>query len=753
MLTPQRSKHAREIPSAPLSPFFLALQASLFGLAVAGAAHAEESTDKEPGSRAVTLPVIQVDADADLESPTGPISGYVARRSITATKTDTPLIETPQSITVIGAQQIEEQKSQNITDALRYSAGVFRSEGIDSTRDQMRVRGFDLDADYGSYFRDGLKYSVNGFNGQQEPYGLERIELLRGASSVLYGLAAPGGIVNTVSKRPSAEPLRELNAEYGGFSRRQISGDFGGALTEDGAWSYRLTALNRKSNTFIDYIPNDRTYIAPALKWQPNAATSLTFLSEYQHDRGTYFAGLPPSGTLTPNINGKLPRHRFLGEPDFDDYDNTRYSVGYLLEHTFNDALKIRHSLRYFHSKNDLASTYIADNYLDATLPDAVQRLLPRWGAERRHDKSSSVTSDTSLQYQWNAGPTAHTTMAGLDYTHTSHQTMRYQTTGDLAPIDVIEPNYGTSLGDFAFSGYSDRLRTNRLGLYAQDQMKVNERWILMLGARQDWTRNDLCTFVNPIGTPDPSTCLRQRITDKAFTGRAGFVYRADNGLAPFASYSTSWEPTMGQDVNGDPFKPMKGKQYEIGIRYQPPGTETSLSATVYHLTRNNVAVADPVDDNIQIQIGEQRSRGLELEATTRLSRNVRVVLAYAYTDAKTTKSSPNSSLEIAEGRRIGGVPRNQFSAWGEYTFGDFGLTGLKAGIGMRYVSSTIGTYVDLQTPSFTLLDAMISYTTGPWRFALNGSNITDKNYLAMCSGSCFYGEPRSVIGSVSYRW
>ncbi len=694
----------------------------------------------ETASREPTLAPVTVRAGQQSENASGPVVGYVAKRSSTGTKTDTPIIEIPQSITVVTAAQIETQKSANLTEALGYSAGVLHSEDVDSTRDQMRVRGFDLDAEYGSYFRDGLKYNVNGFNGQQEPYGLERVELLRGASSVLYGLSAPGGLVNTVSKRPTKDPLHELNVEVGSYNRKQLSGDFADALTEDGTWSYRLTALRRDSDTFIDHIPDKRTYLAPALAWQPSAASSLTLLSEYQHDRSAYNPGLPQSGTLLSNRNGQLPSNRYLGEPGIDKYENKRYTLGYLFEHAFNDTLKLRHSLRYFHNKNDYVNTWIGEL-------DSDERTTLSRGVNKRHDESSATTADSSLQYQWHHGRVKHTSLLGVDYTQAKHQSERYA--ADIASIDVYAPTYGAAPGSFSYQDYSWKAQSTRMGVYVQDQMKFADRWVMSLGGRQDDTKDKSCAFA------DASNCPVNNEKSNAFTGRAGLVYLADNGLAPFLSFSQSWEPSTGVARSGTRFSPTKGEQYELGLRYQPSGSATMLSAAIYQLTRTNVLVDDPLNadlgDYFQVQQGEVRSRGIELEAKTSLDRNTSLIAAYAYTDARTLKSSPLTPTQ--DGRRTGGVPYNQVSLWGEYAFGAFGLAGLKFGAGARYVGETIGTWTDLETPAYTVFDAMSSYSTGPWRFALNISNLADKTYVALCPYRCFYGERRKVIVSGSYRW
>lgn len=719
-------------PAAPLAPLARAIHFGLLGLMTAGLAHAQEAAPAKPNTAEATLPVVRVKANAQEESATGRVPGYVARRTATATKTDTPLVEAPQAISVIGAEQIEAQKPQSLTEAFGYAAGAFRSEDYDTTRDQMRVRGFDLDAEYGSYFRDGMKYSVNGYNGQQEPYGLERIELLRGASSVLYGLSAPGGLVNTVSKRPTIDPLAELNVELGSFNRKQVSGDFGGALTDDGTWSYRLTALRRDADSFIDHIPNNRTYIAPALKWQPSAATSLTILTEYQKDLSAYSVSLPSVGTLLANPNGRIARNRFLGEPGYDKFDLERHSLGYLFEHAFTNQLKLRHNLRYFHASADVPITYTGADLN----PD--QRSVTRSAADR-HDKSSSLVSDTSLQYQWQHGEIKHTTVGGVDVNHARHETERANRT--LGDIDVYDPVYGSPAGPAVPASNSSKAKTHRTGVYAQDQIKIAERWVVTVGGRQDWVRSDSCSF-------NPTRCSVDE--DHKFTGRAGVVYLAPNGLAPFIGYSQAWEPTTGVNVRGERLKPTKGEQVEAGLRYQPPGSATSLSATVYHLERQNVAISNAAGTDV-VQLGKARSRGLELEATSRLTPQATVIASYAYTDAKTIQG--DLSTPASSGKRVGGVPRQQASLWGEYTLSEAALPGLKFGVGVRHVGSTTGNFTDLVTPSYTLLDALIAYQTGKWRFAVNATNLTDKTYVAMCPFGCYYGEPRKVIGSATYRW
>lgn len=276
--------------------------------------------------------------------------------------------------------------------------------------------------------------------------------------------------------------------------------------------------------------------------------------------------------------------------------------------------------------------------------------------------------------------------------------------------------------------------------------MKIAEKWVVLLGGRYDRVRYDEGTFFT-----DETVAGGEK--SHAFTGRAGLVYLADNGLAPYMSFSQSFEPQSGTDRNKTRFKPTRGEQWELGLRYQPKDSDMLISTSIYDLTQTDTLVSDPIDADYSVQLGKVRSRGFEIEMKTRIGRQANLIMAYAYTDARTIKSSPLTPEE--KGRRTGGVPYNQLSLWGDYSFGAFGLPGLKAGLGVRYVDSTQprGNWMSAKVPGFTLFDAMVSYATGPWKLALNVTNLTDKTYLASCTYGCFYGEPRKVVGTMSYRW
>ena len=713
-------------------PFEDGLQRLLAGTGLAPQRRADGGYTLRPAPQgATTLPVVTVHGAA--ETAWGPVNGYVARRSATGTKTDTPLIETPQSISVVSREQIEDTGATTLGEALRYTPGILSQEGNDRTTDGFVMRGFQISG-YGGVYRDGMKYMANIYDGTQEPYGMERVEVLRGAASVLYGQASPGGLVNVTSKLPTAEPLHELRASLGTHSRAELATDHGGRLSEDGAWTYRLTALVRDSDTMVDYVPDDREYIAPALRWQPSAATSLTLLGTYQRTRSAYVYGLPVVGSLEDSSQGRIPTRRFTGEPDYDKSETRYYDLGYRFEHAFNDALTVRQNLRYFSSRNDLPSVNL-DGYVPGTGDTVIQR-----GAQDRVDDSDNFVVDTQLQAKALTGPLAHTLLAGVDYSHRRHRSERYNRS--LAPLNLYHPVYGAEPGVRVPALNSSATSDDRIGVYLQDQMKIADKWVVLLGGRYDWsTERTRALFFD----------AKEKTDSEAFTGRAGLVYLADNGLAPFVSFSQSFEPTSGVDRGGSPFKPTRGEQYEVGLRYQPAGSDTLISASVYQLTQKNVLTPDPLfPTDYQVQTGEVRSRGFELEARTAVGAHGRIIASYAYTDAETTRSNDPAQV----GQRRGMTPRNTVSLWGDYRLAALGIPQLRVGAGVRYIDSTLGLFnTAVDVPSYTIVDAMMSYDAGPWQFTVNANNLTDRIYVASYSYGAFYGPRRSVVASLAYRW
>ena len=688
--------------------------------------------------RSAVLPEVKVTASE--ENAWGTVYGYAAKRSATATKTDTPLIETPQSVSIVSADQMNTLKVQSLEDALSYTAGIVSNAGYSSSFDQFISRGFKIGDDSGNIYRDGLKLAGTSWaTGQQETYGLERVELLKGAASVLYGAASPGGIINTVSKRPTGERLRELNLQAGNMNHRQIAADIGDKLNEDGSLSWRMVALARNEDTGTDYVPNNSRYFAPSLKWQPSADTSFTLLAHYQERETAYRYGLPAVGTLIPGPFGKkIASHRFVGEPGFDRQENSQIGIGYVLEHAFSEQTSVRHSLRYIDSETDVRFTSPRGG-LDATGHLYTGRL-----PIQEYERTSGFSTDTSVTHKVHTGAVSHTLLGGLDYSRYKPESEWYADFAGFPPLNLYKPVYGAKPGTMAPVDFlSTKQELVRTGLYFQDQIKIADKLVVLIGGRKDWTESKLSPYFG-------AENYESEKADK-FTGRAGAVYLADNGFAPYVSFSQSFEPQSGTNREGNRFKPTTGEQYELGLRYQPKSAAYLISASVFDLTQGNVLTRDPVDPAFNVQTGEARSRGFEIEAKGRVGRYTNVIAAYAHTKAEITES--NNPGEV--GQRLPNVPRNQFTLWGDHQMAQFGLPKLKLGLGTRYIGST----EDVQgtgekVSAYTLFDAMASYDiSSTWRISFNARNLSDKKYLN-CSGAlCLYGEPRKVILAATMRW
>ncbi len=670
------------------------------------------------------------------QNAVGPVEGYLAPSNSSATKTDTPLIETPQSVTVVTADQISTQKATSVADTLSYTPGVTTQSGTFSRIvDDFTIRGFNVANGNTGTLRDGMKFQSNVYDGGQEPYGLERVEVLRGASSVLYGQLAPGGIVNGVSKRPTDTELRELNVEYGSNNRKQLSGDFGGPVTDDGVLTYRLTGLLRNADNWVDNTPDNKTYIAPALTWKPDEATSLTVLSSYQHIHTRFATPL-----LYPDVSAEnIPRDAFLGIDSFDKYNIDMYSIGTIFEHEFDNGVKFSNSNRYFRS--DLEWNYMMGNI--APLSSTGGRLA-RLGSAR-NESSYGVTSDSSLEYSFDAFGTEHTVLGGFDYYRRSYDSHRFRG----AATSLLNLDTGSYTGSPAINYRVDRGADavgDQYGIYLQDQIKFDDHWVMLLGGRHDWANSSSKSY-------QTGAVTEQR--DSALTGRVGLVYLFDNGFAPYLSASQSFLPQAGIDsVTKAALKPNEGVQYEAGLRYQPLGSNMLFSAAVYDLTQTNVVTYDSA--GLSYQQGKVKSRGLELEARGEFG-NLGLVAAYAYTDAEITESAKTDEI----GEQVSLVPRHNVSLWADYAMDDVGLEGVKIGGGVRYVGETNLTDNTGNVPGYVLVDAMASFDLGKFRNELDGAtlklnarNLFDKQfYTCVSSDGCRHGEPLTVSATLSYKW
>lgn len=668
--------------------------------------------------------------------------GYNAKNSRVGTKTSTPLSETPRSVSVVTSQRIRDQKSQTLTDVLGYVPGIFAppfAAGDSLAGDLFFIRGFNA-TDYGyGLLRDGLRVQGNRYDTSTEPYGLERVEIFRGPSSLLYGENAPGGLVNIVSKRPTAAPQGEVQLSYGSNHRRQLGVDVSGALNDSGNILGRMVMLGRNADTQTDHVPDDRIYIAPSLTLNFDDYNTLTLLANYQKDHTNMELGLPAAGTLLNNPNGKLSKHTMLGDPDWNTFERETWSTGYEFTHSFNDDWQFRQNSRYMQSRITRHETW------PGNLNNAGFGTRLNVTAYDRFNKSMVYSLDNQLEGKFEVGGLENTVLFGGSFDRTSFN--QDWNAGFFGPIDIYNPVYlRDPLTPIAVQ--NTLLEQQMQGAYAQIQSKY-DHWLFLLGGRQDWVDSDFRDKV--------ASASNISSEDRKFTYQGGVMYQFDNGLTPYVSYSTAFVPVQQISNSGAPLDPITSSQYEVGLKYEPIGWDTAFTASVYDLRKKDDTYFDATTSTYR-QVGESRAKGVELELNSNLTPNLNVTAAYTYTDARITKDSATS---LVKDHQMTGVPRNQASVWAKYRFLEGSLKGLYAGGGVRYFDSAFAytapsLYGKLDAGDVTLVDAAVGYQIDRnWTVDVNAKNVFDKEYVAGCNdaGRCYWGESRTLLGSVSYNW
>ena len=679
---------------------------------------------------AMVLPSTSIQGQA--YSSVTPDDGYVAKRASAGTKTDTPILETPYSVSVVTREQIQAQQPKTVAQALRYSPGINAElAGPQFVTDQLTIRGFQQGT--GRMLRDGTRTFLPDFLGWDapEPYGLERIEVLRGASSVLYGASDPGGQINLVSKRPTTEPLRQVQLQAGNHDYKQAAFDLGDKMDEEGVWSYRLTGLFREADAQADHITNRREYLAPAISFRPSADTELTVLAEYQKQTGNFANPLPAQGTVFHDPRGRLDRDTYVGDSAYDFMTNEKTSLGYVFEHHLDEVWTLRQNVRYSDYRQSSA---------EIALLMPVGSDYMRYADERKGD-GRLFTMDNQVQANFATGAVEHTLLTGVDYNNGKFDQDQALNLIN-GTFDVFNPVYGQPLSFTPFSRASYEQKLSQTGVYLQDQLKV-DKWVFLIGGRYDWASNQK-------DDRDPQT---QK--DEKFSGRAGIVYLFDNGIAPYASYSESFLPVMGVTANNAQLDPEIGKQYEVGVKYEPPGSNSLYTLAVFDLTKQN---ATENINGFSRQEGEVRSQGVELEGKTEIATGFNVIGSYTWNDVEVTKSEAGN-----KGKTPFRIPEHMASIWGDYTFQSGLMEGLRLGAGARYVGSTYGdTANSFKVDSYTVVDALVAYNLGKvdksldgLEVSLNATNLFDEDYVAGCFSSvgCQYGQQRTVYGTVTYNW
>ncbi|WP_027351077.1 TonB-dependent siderophore receptor [Halotalea alkalilenta] len=661
-----------------------------------------------------TLDTLTVEAAR--QSAVGPDRTIVADSTATGSKTDTPLLDLSAAVSVITEPEMRKRSVQNLQEILAYTSSVSVDEyGSDDRYDFYRIRGFSQTS-LGTY-RDGLSVRTANFTSSRvEPYGLQRVEVLKGSTSTLFGLNSPGGIVNTITKRPQEQKFGEVYTTLGD-GHTETGTDFGGPIDANREWTYRITTKWQDGDNGVDHARDDRFYFAPALTWRPSDATSLTLLAGYNKRKGNTSRSIPYGSGIDPET--------FLGEPDFDKMDTIERNIGYQFEHSFGNGLTFRQNTRYTN----------LDLLYETVYPGAADPSEERT-AFAVHGERNLFTIDNQLQYDTQVAGVGSRTLAGFDYFNDDVNERQFN--GTAAGIDIYDPNYCGRACVSLDSGSTWSQKQIARGFYLQEELTFADRWILTLGGRYD----DVYTGADAYSA-----------NDYAFTKRAGLTYRVRNDLSVYANYSESFQPPTSRNlIEGSP-EPQEGTQYEVGMKYRPENTDAMFTLALFDLTQTNVTTT--VDTNLYRQTGEVNVRGIELESKIAMSDRLNLIASYSYWDSEIKKDG----LTGNEGNRPGLVPKHLASLWADYTIpGDASRGDLTLGLGTRFVSSS---YVDDantgKTGSHTLVDALINYRINQnLELSLNATNLFDREYISYVndySNAAFYGDSRAVRTTLRYLW
>jgi iron complex outermembrane recepter protein len=655
----------------------------------------------------------------------------LGRRVRLGIRTDTPLRDIPQSIQIVPRETIEAQKAFNLGDVLRNASGVITTPGRAQDGDGVFIRGFG--GPFGSndaFRRNDLRDQV-GPSSLTDPAVIERVEVLKGPASALYGQGSPGGTVNVVTKQPLDQPFYQIEAFAGNFNFYRGTLDLTGPLNDSRTVLYRLIAAAQTSGSFIDFFDQQKYLVAPSLSFQLGENTKLTLDFEYQATRSPGDFGIPASGTVTRNPNGQLPFKRYIGEPSRGQFDLDIYRIGYDLRHEFSENFELRNAFRF--SQRDFTGLQIG---VSGIQPD--QRTFNRFFFQNVEPFSvKNYVLETYAVAKFNTGSIRHQLIAGFDLSR--DETTTNGIFGNAGAIDLFNPQYGRSFGG------GDPIRSvqidDALGIYLQNEIKLADNLQLLLGGRFDIRSNKLEDQV------ESTTTFQQ---DEAFSPRVGLVYRPIKPLAIYASYSQSFQQVPGNAIDNRQFEPERGTQYEIGLKAD---ITDKIAATLafYDLVRTNVLTANPDNPIFSIQTGEARSRGIELDVTGEILPGWNITAGYAYTDARITADNV-----FAIGNRLPNVPENAFNLFTSYRIQKGSLRGLQFGLGLFFVGDRQGDSDNsFQLPSYLRTDAFLAYERDNFSASLSLKNLFNTEYFAVALNRFRLqrGEPFIVQASLSWRF
>ena len=667
-------------------------------------------------------------------------TGFVPFASNAGSKTNALLVEVPQSISIVNEQEMRARGVITVNEALRYTPGVQADQfGVEPRFDWLEIRGFAAQT-FGIY-RDGMRF--NSLSGKLDPFELESVEVLKGPSSVLYGEVPPGGLINQVTKRPQSERSTEISGVFGSFNRRQGQVDTTGAIDHAQVWRYRVLGLLRDADTQTEFTQDNRRLIAPELAWHPSERTNVTVLADYQHDRTKWSQFLPANGTLyNTNPNGIIPVNTFVGDPAFDDVHRNQGSTAYTADHLFGDGWDVHSSYRYQYI-NFKGQTLFGGGF-DGDSTTNVSRYL----FATPNTNYINTTDNRALRRFGVGSKVEQTVLFGYDFQRLEQRATSSYLFG-VNDINIFHPVYGGATIPTGAPYLDNDSILNQSGLYAQDQIKIQQHLVFTLGGRQDFAKNTIANFL-------PGGANFERL-DERFTGRVGVSYLLGSGVVPYFAYSTSFLPNAGTyvfdeatGVSDTPAVPSNARQVEGGVKFQPRTWNSFLTASVFQINETGVLVADGSFN--EHQSGEVRSRGVELEGVASVAHGLNLHAGYTLT----ATNNLNDVTPANVGKWLPQTPRNQVSALADYTISRGRFAGVGGNFGVRFVGANAADSANtFFIPNYALLDGSLRFGYRRTLFSVNATNLADKRYVATCTSvtACYYGYVRNVIGTATYRF
>ncbi|MEH1830629.1 MAG: TonB-dependent siderophore receptor [Nostoc sp.] len=662
---------------------------------------------------------------------TGEQDGYRVPDASTATRTDTLIRDIPASIQIIPRQLIEDRAVTNLTDVLQNTSGV-NAVNFTGNNTNTYLRGF---SGRNTFFRNGSP--VLNFFDNFNLDNLERIEVLKGPASVLFGQGNPGGIINLVTKKPLSEPYYNLSFQAGSFNYYHPSFDISGPLNPEKTLLYRFISSYDRADSFVEFANSERYFFTPTIEWKISRNTNLVVDFEFTDSSTTSIDSIPVIGrNIAPiPISRALVESGGFGDP-FNKYDNRRYTFSTTLEHRFSQNWSLRNT--FFYRSNSVRRALPNDDTFDETTGELTRIILTT------DDSFHNLANNLDIVGNFKTGSIDHKLLLGFEFgRETRNRRIFRGAEGSYPSINIFNPIYSTErflFDTFPFTTFNrDETNTN-YGVYLQDQIAFTDNLKLVLGGRYDNYQQETSNQLTPVNTSQ---------TSSAFSPRVGLIYQPTEFVSLYASFVQGFDPNTGVIlVDNSAPSPQKATQYETGVKLDFGKFAASLAA--FEITKTNVPTADPNPANLDFSVlsGEVKSRGVEFDLSGEILPGWNIIAAYAYTDVFVSKDNI-----IPVGNRFTNTPRHSASLWNTYQIQQGNFKDLGFGLGFYYVGDKAGDLDNsFEIPSYFRTDASIFYRRNNWKAQINFQNLFDITYYTGSSESrdAFAGAPFSVVGSIS---